>query len=106
MITQYLIGISIIVSLLSWTVFPWLVTFSMHGAFLAAGNIPLFLVQVTLFQFLHGNITHLVFNMAFLYQIGFFLERIMGQKKYLEFFALTTVISTACLLLFSSGYTL
>lgn len=38
------------------------------------------------YQFLHANITHLIFNMWALFFFGPHIERIMGAKRYLAFY--------------------
>ena len=40
------------------------------------------------FQFLHGNLTHLLFNMLGLYFFGPMVESFLGSKRYLAFYLL------------------
>jgi len=40
-------------------------------------------------MFMHGNITHLLFNMISLFFIGNFVERIIGRKKFFWFYLLS-----------------
>ncbi len=40
------------------------------------------------FQFLHANLTHLIFNMIGLYFFGALVERYLGGKRYLAFYLL------------------
>ncbi len=40
------------------------------------------------FQFLHANLTHLIFNMIGLYFFGPMVERYLGSKRYLAFYLL------------------
>ncbi|MEE8460168.1 MAG: rhomboid family intramembrane serine protease [Phycisphaerales bacterium] len=40
------------------------------------------------FQFLHGSVTHLLFNMIALYFFGSIVERYLGGKRYLAFYLL------------------
>jgi len=41
--------------------------------------------QVVSYAFLHGSMTHLFFNMLGLWMFGSELERVWGQKRYLQF---------------------
>jgi len=41
--------------------------------------------QVVSYAFLHGDFTHLVFNMLGFWMFGAELERLWGQKRYLQF---------------------
>lgn len=42
--------------------------------------------RIITYQFLHANITHLIFNMWALFFFGPHIERIMGAKRYLAFY--------------------
>ncbi|MEI7657586.1 MAG: rhomboid family intramembrane serine protease [Phycisphaerae bacterium] len=55
------------------------------------------------FQFLHGNLVHLVFNMLGLYMFGAMVEQHLGRKKYLAFY-LTTGIFGALLFLLLNAF--
>lgn len=50
--------------------------------------------QVLTYGFLHGSLTHLLFNMLGLYMFGSDIERVWGQKRYLTFY-LVCVVSAA-----------
>jgi membrane associated rhomboid family serine protease len=50
--------------------------------------------QVLSYGFLHGGLTHLLFNMLGLYMFGSDIERVWGQKRYLTYY-LTCVITAA-----------
>jgi membrane associated rhomboid family serine protease len=58
---------------------------------LAAGFAPW---QLVTYAFLHGGIGHLFFNMLGLWMFGSELERVWGQKRYLQFYA-ASVLSAA-----------
>src|SRR5574339_581634 len=51
-------------------------------------------LQIRTYGFLHGGLTHLLFNMLGLYMFGSDIERVWGQKRYLTYY-LTCVISAA-----------
>ena len=50
--------------------------------------------QILTYGFLHGGLTHLLFNMLGLYMFGSDIERVWGQKRYLTYY-LTCVITAA-----------
>jgi membrane associated rhomboid family serine protease len=50
---------------------------------LGAGFMPW---QVVSYSFLHGNITHLFFNMLGLWMFGAELERLWGPKRFVQFY--------------------
>ena len=64
--------------------------------------------QVVTYAFLHGSFEHLFFNMLGLWMFGSELERIWGEKRFLQFYAasvlaaaLTQLVVTAVM---GSGY--
>ena len=50
--------------------------------------------QVLSYGFLHGSLTHLLFNMLGLYMFGSDIERVWGEKRYLVYY-LSCVITAA-----------
>jgi len=57
--------------------------------FAARGQPPLVALQVwrlIAFQFLHGSLGHILFNMLGLYFFGTAIERTMGSKKFIYFY--------------------
>jgi len=50
--------------------------------------------QIVTYSFLHGNLTHIAFNMLALYMFGGELERVLGKQRYLNLY-LTSVVSAA-----------
>ncbi|MGB4775225.1 MAG: rhomboid family intramembrane serine protease [Daejeonella sp.] len=51
---------------------------------------PFFRVwQIITYMFMHGGFTHLFFNMFALYMFGSMIERIMGSKRFLNFYLIT-----------------
>ncbi len=57
------------------------------GHFSAANTVfGLQLWRLITFQFLHANLTHLIFNMLSLYIFGPLVERRLGSAKYLRFY--------------------
>jgi membrane associated rhomboid family serine protease len=62
--------------------------------------------QVLTYAFLHGSIGHIFFNMLGLWMFGSELERIWGQRRYLEFLGASVLTAAATQLLISmlAGY--
>ena len=59
------------------------------------------------FQFLHANLTHLLFNMMGLYFFGALVEQYLGSKRYLAFYLLCGIMGAcAYLLLNFAGWTM
>jgi membrane associated rhomboid family serine protease len=61
-----------------------------------------YLWQVVTYAFLHGNGLHLFFNMFALYMFGGEIERVFGQRRYVQFY-LAAVIVAALTQLVVSG---
>ena len=56
------------------------------------------------FQFLHANLTHIVFNMISLYFFGYLVESYLGARRYLAFYLLCGAAGAAAyLLLYGAG---
>src|SRR5258706_8056708 len=47
--------------------------------------------QILTYAFLHGNITHLLFNMFGVYMFGSDIERVWGSRRYLIFYLVCAV---------------
>jgi len=60
--------------------------------------------QIVTYAFLHGGFAHLLFNMFGLWQFGWELERLWGQKRFLQFY-MASVLSAAGLQLVVSWVT-
>ena len=50
--------------------------------------------QILTYGFMHGSLTHLLFNMLALYMFGSDLENVWGQRRYLTYY-LSCVVSAA-----------
>ncbi len=55
--------------------------------------------QVVTYAFLHGSVGHLFFNMLGLWMFGSELERVWGQKRYLQFYFASVLVAAATQLL-------
>ena len=55
--------------------------------------------QVLTYAFLHGSVGHLFFNMLGLWMFGSELERVWGQKRYLQFYFASVLVAAATQLL-------
>lgn len=62
--------------------------------------------QLVSYAFLHGSFGHLFFNMLGLWMFGSELERIWGQRRYIEFLGASVLAAAACQLVISmlAGY--
>jgi len=55
--------------------------------------------QVVTYAFLHGSLGHLFFNMVGLWTFGSELERLWGQKRFMQFFGASVLTAAAAQLL-------
>ena len=55
--------------------------------------------QVVTYSFLHGDILHLAFNMLGLWQFGSELERLWGEKRFMQFYTASVLTAAATQLL-------
>ena len=55
--------------------------------------------QVLSYSFLHGSVGHLFFNMLGLWMFGSELERVWGQKRYLQFYFASVLVAALTQLL-------
>ena len=60
--------------------------------------------QLVTYAFLHGSLTHLLFNMFALYMFGGAIERVFGTRRYLAYYAVC-VVSAALTQLLVAGMT-
>jgi membrane associated rhomboid family serine protease len=51
--------------------------------------------QVVTYAFLHGSFEHLFFNMLGLWMFGSELERIWGEKRFLQFYAASVLAAAS-----------
>ncbi|MBN2273532.1 MAG: rhomboid family intramembrane serine protease [Bacteroidales bacterium] len=92
-VTKSLLIITVIVYLISWAVEQFLHSDIMIR-YLALFRVqsPLFFpTQLLTHIFMHGNLTHLFFNMFGLYMFGRILENVWGTKKMLIFYLATGI---------------
>ncbi len=59
--------------------------------------------QILTYAFLHGSVTHLLFNMFALYMFGADIERIWGGRRYLTYYLVCAVAAALAQLLVSSA---
>jgi membrane associated rhomboid family serine protease len=60
--------------------------------------------QLVTYAFLHGNLTHLLFNMFGIYMFGSDLERIWGPRRHIVFYT-TSVMAAALVQLVFTAWT-
>ncbi len=95
-ISYLLILLSVIVSLIVWQN-KHLMQYGMNREYYARWNYPNFLKQLGLFQFIHGDILHLVMNSYFLYSAGPTLEKLIWGSNFIIFFLTTTIVTVFAL---------
>src|SRR5262245_2312883 len=57
--------------------------------------------QPVTYMFLHGNLTHILFNMLGIWMIGVELERLWGTRGFIRYYAITGVGAAICTILVS-----
>lgn len=58
--------------------------------------------QPVTYAFVHGGLTHLLFNMFALYMFGSDLERVWGTRRYLTYYGICVLSAAATQLVFSA----
>jgi membrane associated rhomboid family serine protease len=58
--------------------------------------------QIITYAFLHGNLSHLLFNMFGVYMFGSELERVWGPRRYLTLYMVSAISAAIAQLLVSS----
>ena len=58
--------------------------------------------QVLTYAFLHGSLTHLLFNMFGLYMFGGDIERVWGSKRFLNYYLICALSGAVAQLTFSA----
>lgn len=66
---------------------------------LASGNFMPW--QLITYAFLHGDVSHLFFNMLGLWMFGSEIEMIWGRRRYLEYLGASALAGALCQLLFA-----
>ena len=59
--------------------------------------------QIFTYAFLHGSVTHLLFNMFAVYMFGADMERVWGGRRYLTYYLVCVVAAALSQLLVSSA---
>ncbi len=104
--TSFIIAIACIaVSLFGFIDPKFIQLFGLHYNFY---NDDLFSIvsQISLFQFLHSGVIHLMLNCYFLYSIGPMVEARMKKNEFLYFFLFSSIVVIGFLTFFSNGTTI
>lgn len=59
--------------------------------------------QILTYAFLHGSVTHLLFNMFAVYMFGADMERVWGGRRYLIYYVVCAIAAALAQLLVSSA---
>jgi len=92
-VVELFVGDALIVNLALWPIG----TMSLAGG--SQGFQPW---QIVTYSFLHGSVTHLLFNMFALWMFGSELERLFGQKRYLNLYFVSVITAAIAQLIISS----
>jgi membrane associated rhomboid family serine protease len=74
----------------------------LHTSAVSGGEVSFQPWQLVTYSFLHGGLTHLLFNMLALYMFGSDLERVFGQKRFAIFYFVSVLTAALAQLLISS----
>lgn len=74
----------------------------LHTASASGGEISFQPWQLVTYGFLHGGLTHLLFNMLALYMFGSDLERVFGQRRFAVFYLVSVLTAALAQLLIAS----
>lgn len=100
-ISHFLILTSVIVTLMSFS-FPFFSNmFGFYWGFWIHRNLFDTVTQISLFQFIHGSILHILMNSYFLYTAWVEVEKRMTQNRYILFFVTTTLFVALWLIFFA-----
>jgi membrane associated rhomboid family serine protease len=58
--------------------------------------------QTVTYSFLHGSLTHLLFNMFALYMFGGEIERLFGPRRFLNLYFVSVIMAAVTQLIFSA----
>ena len=74
-----------------------------HGAQGMGGGPSFALWQIVTYSFLHGGVSHLLFNMFALYMFGGELERLFGSRRFFSLYFASVVSAALAQLVFASA---
>ncbi len=114
-VTTWLIVINIVVFLIDSLLYvrppgpyghavPFLTYFGAFTADAAIAHVQLW--RFITFQFLHQNLTHIIFNMLALYIFGPLIEDFLGSRRYLAFYLLCGIAGAVLYLALLMGHVL
>lgn len=97
-VTQVLLIANIVGFFLQMSADPWMMAYfalwPLHTGGVYPGEIGFQPWQLVTYSFLHGGLTHLLFNMLALYMFGSDLERVFGRQRFTIYY-FVSVISAA-----------
>jgi membrane associated rhomboid family serine protease len=94
--TQAIIGANVVVFLLQMstmgdTATLWFALWPLNAATLYGGEVAFEPWQLVTYGFLHGNISHIFFNMFAIYSFGSTLEQLFGTRYYVTLYFVSVV---------------
>lgn len=103
-LSNALMLISVVFTILFF-ILPGMKYFQMNDFFFSQWKYHMWLIQCFTSQFIHGGIMHLVMNSVFILYFGNVLEHLIGYKKMLSFFIVSSLFVGISLIVFSSWNT-
>jgi membrane associated rhomboid family serine protease len=74
----------------------------LDAARMSGGHISFQPWQLVTYAFLHGGLTHLLFNMFALYMFGSAMEQVVGARRYVNYYFVCVITAALAQLLVSS----
>ncbi len=105
-ISHLLIVLMVVVACIGFLFSDFRSIFALRTGVFYAGEYMTFFTQVLLFQFLHGDIIHLLFNSYFLYMVWPEVEARMTKRQFLLFFLGSTVFVALGLVIFENPFSM
>ena len=96
-VTRALVVANVVLFLVTMSAEPLVVPLALWP--LGAGFMPW---QLVTYAFLHGSLTHVLFNMLGLYSFGSDLERVWGSRRFLIYYMTSVLAAAVTQLVFTS----
>lgn len=105
-LSHALLALMVVVSLIWFADSRLIQVFGFSFGGLSPQAIPALISSTILFQFLHGDLLHLMMNWLFIYQAGPEVESRMSRTHFIRFFVTSTIFVAIALSVFSHGVTI
>ncbi len=105
-LSHAILVVMVVISLIGFADSRMIQIFGFHFSGLSFEMLPSLISSILLFQFLHGNLLHLMMNWLFIYQAWPEVESRMSRQNFIRFFIGSTLFVAVALSIFSSGVTI